>query len=122
MPPLPQRPPSSASTAEFETAIAAARQRLVWLTEREKEVSDLLAAATAEPDGIRPRAEAAERLAGDARTLLPYTGGEQSRLRTQLDQAAENLGKTRPGWWRESGATLTTAEEVEAARQRSTPA
>ena len=39
----------------------------------------------------------------------------------QLDQAAGNLRKIRPSWWRASGTALTTVEEVEAARQTLDP-
>ncbi len=118
---LPPRPPSAAERIEFTLAIEAARERQAWLSRLEDETSALFDAAIAEADDLRQRVEDAEHLASDAQALLAHVGGERASLSGQLDQAAGNLRKIRPNWWRASGTDLTTVEEVDAVRQTLDP-
>ena len=62
----------------------------------ERTTRQVLVAATAELDGLRLEAEAAEILAGAARELLPRTGGREANLTTRLDEAAGGCGGPGP--------------------------
>ncbi len=96
------------------TTVDDARQRLDRLIELQDATRAVLTAATAGPKELRPRVEAAERLASDARSLLPRTGQQQAQLTGWLDGATGQLQENRPGWWASETAPAT-AREAEAA-------
>ena len=73
------------------------------------------------PSDRRQRVEDAERQASDVRALRRHISDARAGLSRRLDQAVANLRTIRPSWWRTRETVLTTAEEVEAARQTRDP-
>ncbi|HEY3033621.1 MAG TPA: hypothetical protein VGJ54_03045, partial [Streptosporangiaceae bacterium] len=108
---LPELPLRSA-TAQ---TLAAAKLWLGALSALDNASKGVLDAAAAESDRLRPRVDAAQRLAGQVRALLPYTGGQKDQLTARLDTATADLRQRTLSWWTASGTSLTTVQEVEAA-------
>ena len=84
--------------------------RVVALEEAARAV---LAAVAAEAPWARLTASADLRRA--ARDVLPYTGEQQARLTTRLDEAATRLLEATPAWWKANGTKLITVADVQAA-------
>ena len=98
--------------------IRAARRRMDRLSVLVHATRDVLEAATADINILRPEVEAAESLASAARLLLPRTGQRQRGLTARLDSATGRLRENRPGWWATGTIPVTAAQAEELALSR----
>ncbi len=99
--------------------VEAAWEALQRVADLEGATRDVVTAATAlnRYGGLSSRVAAAPDLARAAGVMLPYAGEHQGRLQFSLDEAFAQLKDAKPSWWLMNGPELTTADDIEAARQ-----